>query len=73
MSEQHKGVGNMNRLRRTGLAVLLLIVAGAFAVQAEQYKGDKYHGQIQSTMANMLVLLPPRTGSPSKSPPRITP
>jgi hypothetical protein len=37
--------------------VLLLAVASTFVVQAEQYKGDKYHGRIESIMANMLVLL----------------
>lgn len=36
---------------------MLVLVAGSFVAQAEQFKGDKYHGRIESTMANMLVLL----------------
>ena len=37
--------------------VPLLVVASAILAQAEQYKGDKYHGRIESTMENKLVLL----------------
>lgn len=37
--------------------VVLLVVASASVALAEQYKGDKYCGHIESTMANRLVLL----------------
>jgi hypothetical protein len=47
----------MKSAPRVGLVVLLLVVASTFVARAEQYKGDKYCGHIESTMANRLVLL----------------
>lgn len=57
MSMQHQGVFSMKSAPRVGLVVLLLVVASTFVARAEQYKGDKYRGHIESTMANRLVLL----------------
>jgi hypothetical protein len=48
----------MKFLTLIGLALVpMLLVISTLAVRAEQYKGDKYHGRIESTMQDMLVLL----------------
>lgn len=57
MSKQRQGAFSMKSSSHAGLVVLLLIVVSSFVAQAEQYKGDKYRGHIESTMANRLVLL----------------
>ncbi len=42
---------------RTAVAILLLVASSTFVAQAAQYRGDKYHGRVESTSANTLVLL----------------